>query len=175
MRILGKTLVTLAVTGGVLVAATAPAAALTTCPGGEPVCVYVPAGSYPVGNPVVLSNGTTVTYVELPRVCDSTGTDCIRTFVAVPGAWVDSNGGTVATLDFPGLGVGINGTQVTLYASPPTLTPTGGGLGLTVSVAEDSFVVVSNQFDRECDGTSTGAGPVGVTSYACIVTVTLSV
>ena len=176
MRTFSRIAVTLATAGGLLVALTAPAtAAVTSCPGGEPVCLYVPAGSYPVGNPVNFTNGTTMSYVELPRVCNSSGTECLRTFVAVPGVWVDSNASTVATLDFPGLGIGINGTQVTLYADAPTVTPGGTGLGLTVTVSEDMFVVTTSDLVRECDTASDTVGPLTASRYGCVLTLTLKV
>jgi len=165
VRTFAKSVLTLAVASGLAVAATSPAVAagpLGTCPGGEPVCVYVPAGSYPIGNPVSVGPvGKPITYVELPKVCDSSGSECIRTFVIVPAASAGSSGGTVATLDFPGAGIGLNGTQAALYASAPTVTPTGSTLGITVSVGVDSFVVATNQFDRECGyPSSTTVGPV---------------
>lgn len=180
MRTFAKSALTLALASGLAVATTSPAAAdgpLGTCPGGEPVCVYVPAGSYPIGNPVSAGPvGKPITYVELPKVCDSSGSECVRTFVIVPAASAGSNGGTVATLDFPGAGIGLNGTQAALYASAPTVTPTGSTLGITVSVGVDAFVVVTNQMVRECDGSGpTTVGPVTTSTYACVTTITLSV
>jgi hypothetical protein len=179
VRTFAKSVLTLALASGLAVAATSPADAgpLGTCPGGEPVCVYVPAGSYPIGNPVTLSPvGKPITYVELPKVCDASGSECVRTFVEVPGAYASSTPGSIATLNFPGAGIGLNGTQATLYASAPTVTPTGSTLGITVSVSADTFVVASNQLTRSCEiPRTTSLGPVSVTTNGCVTTLVLSV
>jgi hypothetical protein len=179
MRPLAKAALTASLTLLALsAAAPASAAPLGSCPGGEPICVYV-AGSYPVTNPVVIPGRTIPpSYVPGPRVCDATGTQCVETWVAIPGVMVDSNGNTLGTLTIPGLGIGVGSDgRVTAYATTlPTFTPTGSPLGVTAAVTiQDFLVVVSTPGGGEECGMPTNDtyGPVTVNSNGCSSTVTI--
>jgi hypothetical protein len=151
-----------------------------TCPGGEPTCIYLPGASYPIGNPVGTPPiGPAPTVLTGPRVCDSTGTNCIETYVVVPGATVTSSTGTTfGTLNVPGLGVGVSSTGVvSIYQGTPTFTPGGTAFGLSASVSTDPIpVYVTALGARECtDAGPETTGPVTTSTRSCLTTVTLTI
>lgn len=182
MRLLAKAALTASLAAVAAVTAAVPASAgpLGTCPGGEPTCVYF-SGSFPVTNPVVIP-GRTVgpTYVTGPRACNASGTECVATYFAVPGAMVDSNGNLIGTLTVPGLGVGVSGNGVvTAYAlSAPTFTPTGSPVGVTAGVIVPDFLVIVTGagVGYACGGSfSDSYGPLTVAGGGCVTTYTVRV
>ena len=183
MRVMPKAALTAALTLPLVAALAAPAAADTAagpfdCPRGEPVCLYL-SGSFPITNPVSIpGTGTTARYFDGPDVCDHAGQNCITTWVAIPGTWVESTGGTIGTLDVPGIGIGITtGGGVTVYRSVPTFTPSGGTLGITASATTNDYPVLIG-FDGigyECGMPgSTTLGPLTTTYGGCWTTYTIS-
>jgi hypothetical protein len=130
--------------------ATAALAALQTgtasatpgaCPGGEATCVYLPAGTYTLGNPVTYNYGFgPSTRVVLNR-CDSTGANCDHTDLNLPGVALTSTPSTLLTLTVPGEGVGLSGLTPTLYVGLPGATLGSPALGLTLHVQGTTFVV----------------------------------
>lgn len=128
-----------------VVAAVAPAApALAvpgSCPGGEKVCVYLPAGSYTLGNPVTYYTASGPSSVVLLKHCNSTGTDCDQLTLQLVGYAISSTPGTVLTLNVPGEGVGLSGTTPTLYLGAPQASPGSTRAGVTLTVSGTGFVV----------------------------------
>ena len=126
----------------------APASALTDCPHGQEVCVYLPAGSYTLGNPVTTTAGTGPASYALLHHCNSTGTDCDTLYLNLPGLQLTSTETTVLTLHVPGQGIGLSGITPTLYVGVPTVSPGSASAGLTLRVQGTTFVVWDTAIDR---------------------------
>ena len=142
LRSLTRALVTALGAAAVVVAGSGTAVALPgPCPGGEPVCVYLPPGTYTLGNPVSHSGGSGPTTLTVLNHCDTTTGQCDQLYVNIPGLTVASTPSTLLTLYVPGQGVALSGTTPTLYVGVPTVTPGGTSLGLTLNVRATTFVV----------------------------------
>lgn len=143
MRLFARALVAAATLSTVLVGL-APAASAATpapCPGGESPCVYLPGGSYTLGNPVATVTGFGPTTTVLLKHCNSTGTDCDYTTLNLPGLVLTSTPTAILTLNVPGEGIGLSGITPTLYLGVPSVTRGTLALGVTVTVSGTGFVV----------------------------------
>jgi hypothetical protein len=95
---------------------------------------------------------------------------------------VSSSGGTIGTLNVPGLGIGVSATgQVTLYATTlPTFTPGTPGAGITASATVQDYpvwvspILISTIPDC-ADGSTTAAGPVTYSHGDCETTITFTI
>jgi hypothetical protein len=139
-RVLRTVAATVVATAGLAVLTTGPASA-APCPGGESPCVYLPGGTYTLGDPVTYSGGRTPTTVTALKHCDSTGTDCDFTYVNLPGFAVSSTSTAILTLTVPGEGVGLSGVTPSLYLGVPGAGLAGTTLGLTLTVSGTAFVL----------------------------------
>ena len=146
-RLLSRALVA-AATLATTVVGLAPGASASgpaPCPGGETPCVYLPAGSYSLGNPVTTSIGIAPSTTVLLKHCNSTGTDCDYTTLNLPGLAVSSTASTILTLNVPGEGVGLAGTTPVLYLGLPSVSAPGTlSLGLSLTISGTAFVVMDS-------------------------------
>lgn len=158
-----------------------PAAAVPApCPGGEPVCVFVPATVIPVAVPA--TGPTTVSEVVVPllNVCDPAHpTDCpITAKLILPSATLTTTGATFATVNFPGAGIGISATgQPTLYLAAPTVVPGGTGVGVVLEARIHLLpVFVSQDTQAPCRVTPpTTVGPLTYGIDNCYLSLTVTV
>jgi hypothetical protein len=142
LRLLRAFAAVLVAAGFSVVALGAPASAAASCPGGESPCVYLPGGTYTLGNPVSYTDAVGYGTLTVLRHCDSTGTACDETFVRLPGLTVTSTPTTLITLTVPGEGVGLDGTVPVLYVGLPSVSGPGStALGLTLNVQFATFAV----------------------------------
>ena len=118
-----------------------------SCPGGETPCVYLPGGSYTLGNPVTFYDGAAPSSRTVLRHCDSTGTNCDETTVQLNGYSISSSPTTVLTLNIPGEGVGLAGTTPVLYLGAPQAVLGSARTGVTLTVSGTAFVVWDSSFD----------------------------
>jgi hypothetical protein len=139
-RILRTLAATVVATAG-LVGLSAGTASAAPCPGGESPCVYLPAGTYSLGNPVTYATGSGPTTIVLLRHCNSTGTTCDELRLNLPGLSVQSAPSTLLTLTVPGEGAGLSGITPVLYLGLPGATPGSPALGLTVHVQGTTIVL----------------------------------
>lgn len=177
MRLLPRLLGVTAATAATVALLAAPAAAFPgECPNDEPICLYVDGFTVPVGTPTIFPTGVRPDHIPGPIVCDSSGTDCAQSYVVVGGVVVSSDPWTVTTVNVPGFGVGIDGTTVRTYFSPPTLT---GGSGDPLGVTVKLYVPLTPFY---APGTSPDCmayhhvGPVTVqtTGEGCVLVVTIA-
>lgn len=135
-RVLRTLAATVVATAGLvgLTTGAASATTLASCPGGETPCVYLPGGTYTLGNPLTLSGGQGPSSLVLLRHCDSTGTNCDELYLNLPGVTFQSTPSTLLTLIVPGEGVGLAGITPTLYLGLPSAGIGSPPVGLTLHV-----------------------------------------
>jgi hypothetical protein len=175
-RLLARALVA-AATLATAVVGIAPGASAAPCPGGESPCVYLPAGTYNLGN--IVNTGTAIapSSTVLLHHCDTTTGKCYDTTLNLPGFAVSSTPTTILTLTVPGEGVGLSGTTPVLYLGLPGAAVTGSTLGLTLTVTGTAFVL----YDTSINATCSAPKPIppvspNVSGYAgCWFSLTVSV
>jgi hypothetical protein len=177
-RLFARTLVAAATLASAVVGL-APGASATPgpCPGGESPCVYLPAGTYPLGNIVGTGTGIAPSSTVLLHHCDTNTGECYDTTLNLPGFAVTSTPSAILTLTIPGEGVGLSGTTPVLYLGLPTAGLVGTKLGLTLTVTGTAFVL----WDTSINATCSAPKPIppvtpSVSGYAgCWYSLTVSV
>jgi hypothetical protein len=170
---------TAAATVATAVVGLAPGASAATCPGAENPCVYLPGGSYPLGNPVSAGEGVAPSSTVLLTHCDSNTGDCDDLRLNLPGLTFTSTPSTVLTLNVPGEGAGLSGITPVLYLGVPTVIGSANtSLGLTLTVTGTTFVLYDTGLSPRirCSAPSTvPANPVLSGTYSsCSFTFTVT-
>jgi hypothetical protein len=124
-----------ATTGGTAAAFPGP------CPAGEPVCVYLPPGTYVLGNPVSVQDGVAPSTNLLLEHCNTSTGQCDQLYLNLPGVTFASAQTALLTLYVPGEGVALAGTTPRLYVGVPTATVGSPALGLTLNVQGTTIVL----------------------------------